>query len=165
MLNAAQSEAAIVAVLGHELSHIDRGHQLRHLKSMKLAQQTFAGRNGAVNFEQMMGNTMFIAQSFARPFRPEHESEADSDGVAWAYRKGYDPIEFAKLFLRWGRRDDGRSQNLPAFFRTHPYHRDRYDAVVAQLKELKRTDPRDDLYIGQKNLIELVPRSKRKYDE
>ncbi len=53
----------------------------------------------------------------------------------------------------------------PAFFRTHPYHRDRYDAVVAQLEELQRTEPRDDLYVGQKNLIELVPRSKRKYDE
>ena len=34
----------------------------------------------------MMGNTMFLAQSFARPFRPEQETEADADGVACARR-------------------------------------------------------------------------------
>jgi predicted Zn-dependent protease len=165
MLAAAQSEAALVAVLGHELSHIDHGHQLRPLKTMKLAQQTFAGPPQGMDFQRMMGNTMLMAKSFARPFRPEEETEADADGVAWAYRLGYDPHEFAKLFLRMARRDAGRDNSVPAFFRTHPYHRDRYEAVVAQLKELQRTHPRDDLYVGQKNLMELVPRSKRRYDE
>ncbi len=165
MFQATRSEAAMVAVLGHELSHMDHGHQLRQLKSMKLAQQTFTAPQRTFDFEKMMGNTMFLARTFARPFHPEQESEADADGVAWAYRKGYDPLELAKLFLRWDRRAKGRGDNVPAFFRTHPYHRDRYEAVLAQLEQLKRTEPRDDLYVGQKNLIQLVPRSKRRYDE
>jgi predicted Zn-dependent protease len=164
MLHAAQSEAALVAILGHELSHIDHGHQLRQLKSLKLAQRTFMGPPAGMDFQQMMSNTMFLAQALARPFRPEDETEADADGVTWAHRSGYDPLELAKLFLRMDRRDKDRGNNIPAFFRTHPYHRDRYEAVVAKARELQRTEPRDDLYVGQRNLVELVPRSKRRYD-
>ena len=44
MLECAQNEAALVGVLGHELSHVDHGHQLRYLKSMKLSQSTFGTR-------------------------------------------------------------------------------------------------------------------------
>ncbi len=116
MLGAVQSEAALVSVLGHELSHIDHGHQLRNLKSLKLAQQTFTAPPAAMDWQRMMSNTMFLAQSFARPFRPEEESEADADAVKWTYRLGYDPREFAKLFLRMEKEGDGRTANLPVLF-------------------------------------------------
>ena len=165
MLAAVHSEAALVSVLGHELSHIDHGHQLRNLKSLKLAQQTFTTPPATMDWQRMMNNTMFLAQSFARPFRPEEESEADADAVRWTYRLGYDPREFARLFLRMEKNEDGRPANLPSFFRTHPYHRDRYEAVLAQYEQLMRTQPRQDLYIGQKNLVEFIPRSKQKYPE
>ncbi len=165
LLQIVQSEAALVAILGHELSHVDHGHQLRQVKSMKLAQQTFTAQPGNMNIEQMLGNTMFLAQSFSRPFRPEDETQADQDGVRWCYELGYDPLELAKLFLRLDRQSDGRKEMVPEFFRSHPYHRDRYEAIVTQLKQLQRDRPRDDLYVGQRNLLECVPRSKRHYDE
>jgi len=165
LLKVVRSEAALVCILGHELSHIDHGHQLRHLKSMKLAQQTFTGQHGMFDVEKMMGNTMLIANLFARPFRPEDETQADADGVAWAYRIGYDPRELARLFLTMARRDQAQGEQVPMFFRSHPYHRDRYESVMDQYQRLQRADRRDDLYVGQKNLIELVPRSKRRYAE
>ena len=101
MLECAQNEAALVGVLGHELSHVDHGHQLRYLKSMKLSQSTFAPGGAPGNFPDMMNNVMLLTKSFARPFRPEEEAEADQDGATWAYRAGYDPRELAKLFLRF----------------------------------------------------------------
>ncbi len=165
MLRMAQSEAALVSVLAHELSHMDHGHQLRYLKSMKLAQRTFSTPPGGMDWERMMGSTMFLAQTFARPFRPEEESEADADAVRWTYQLGYDPRELGKMFLRMEKKDDGRQATIPSFFRTHPYHRDRYEAVMTQYDELMRTDPRPVLYVGQKNLIEMVPRSKHAYAE
>jgi predicted Zn-dependent protease len=173
MLDAVQSEAALVCVLGHELSHIDHGHQLRHLKSWKLAQQTMEPQR-QVDLQQVMDNAMFVARTFARPFRPEHEREADLDAVTWAYRLGYDPLEFAKLFLRWERRDrrlgrDAVKRQMPQFLRTHPYHRDRYQAVVRRVDQLKRSEPRgdphEDLYVGRTNLLRRIPRSQREYDE
>jgi predicted Zn-dependent protease len=169
MLDAAQSEAAVVGVLGHEMSHIDHGHQLRHLKSLKLAQQTFQSSR-MPDFQQMMNNTLFLTQAFARPFRPEHEREADQDAVTWTYRLGYDPMEFADLFLRWTRRDDRREpgawkKQLPEFLRSHPPHRDRYDAVVRRVRELRRAEPKDRLYVGRENLERWIPRSKQVYEE
>lgn len=169
MLDAAQSEAGLVCVLAHELSHIDHGHQLRQLKSLKLAQQTFQPRR-MPELQRMMNNTMFLAQTFARPFRPEDERVADEDAVTWAYRLGYDPLEFAELFRRWMRRDNRQGQDtwteeLPEFLRSHPPHRDRYQAVVARVRKLNRSEPRKNLYVGRKNLQQLVPRSECEYDE
>ena len=46
MLEFAQNEAALVGVIGHELSHIDHGHQLADLWWIKLAQQTYSSRGG-----------------------------------------------------------------------------------------------------------------------
>ena len=165
MLELAQSEAALVGVLGHELSHIDHGHQLRYLKSMKLAQRTFSGGRGAADLRRMMDNTLLISQSFARPFRPEEEAEADADGATWAYRLGYDPRELARVFLRMEERGGEPALEIPSFFRSHPHHRDRYEAVLRRFQQLQRSEPRAELYVGRRNLIELVPRSKRPFDE
>jgi len=169
MLDAAQSEAAIVCVLGHEMSHIDHGHQLRHLKSLKLARQTFQSTR-MPDLQHMMNNTLFLTQAFARPFRPEHEREADQDAVIWAYRLGYDPMEFADLFLRWTRRDDRRDpgawkKQLPEFLRSHPPHRDRYEAVVTHVRKLRRAEPKEHLYVGRENLERLIPRSEQEFEE
>lgn len=49
LLASAESEAALVSIVGHELSHLDRGHQLRRARSVKLAEQTFAGKRGGFN--------------------------------------------------------------------------------------------------------------------
>ncbi|MHB0959778.1 MAG: M48 family metallopeptidase [Pirellulaceae bacterium] len=165
MLECAQNEAALVGVLGHELSHVDHGHQLRYLKSMKLSQRTFASGDAPGNFPSMMNNVMLLTKSFARPFRPEEEAEADQDGATWAYRAGYDPREFAKLFLRFPQQEGDRNEKIPSFFRSHPFHRERYEAVLQRYHELMEDEPRADLYIGTQNLTERVPRSKREFDE
>lgn len=141
MLSAVPSEDALVAVIGHELSHIDHGHQLRYLKSMKLAQHPFSS-GAPKDFRSMMNNTMLLTSIFARPFRPEDETEADLDGATWAYRAGYDPRELAKLFLIFEKRSGGKNELMPAFFRTHPYNHQRYEAVLKRYEELKRTEPR-----------------------
>jgi predicted Zn-dependent protease len=158
MLEAAQNEATLVGVIGHELSHIDHGHQLRYLKSMKLTQRTFTSGGMPADPGNMMDNAMLLTSLFARPFRPEDETEADMDGATWTYRAGYDPRELAKLFLRFEQRNGGKNKNVPAFFRTHPYNRQRYDAVRKRYEELMRTEPRADLSVGRRNVWDRVPR-------
>ncbi|MHB8973396.1 MAG: M48 family metallopeptidase [Pirellulaceae bacterium] len=165
MLECAQNEAALVGVLGHELSHVDHGHQLRYLKSMKLSQSTFAPGGALANAPDMMNNVMLLTKSFARPFRPDEEAAADRDGATWAYRAGYDPRELAKLFLRFPQSAADRNELVPSFFRSHPYHRERYEAVLQCYQELMKTEPRADLYVGTQNLRERVPRSKRAFEE
>jgi predicted Zn-dependent protease len=166
LLAVARSEAALVGILGHELSHIDHGHQLRHLKALKLAQNPFQGGPRRFDFRDLMNNTWLMTQTFARPFRPEDETQADLDGATWAYEAGYDPREMAQLFLTLHRRDGERAGGgVPSFLRSHPFHRDRYEAILKRYEELLATRPRDDLYRGVQNLQQLVPRRQRRFDE
>ena len=100
-----------------------------------------------------------------RPFRPEDETAADADGATWAYRAGYDPRELAALFVRLAERDGNRGGQVPAFFRTHPYHADRYAAIVALYEQLQATEPRNDLYKGAANLRRRVTRMDQEFPE
>ena len=98
MIEFAESEAALVGVLGHELSHIDHGHQLRMARAMKLAQGGWNFESG--NPQDMQQHILLMTKNFARPFRPEDEATADRDGATWAFELGYEPREMARLFKR-----------------------------------------------------------------
>ncbi|MCA9123695.1 MAG: M48 family metalloprotease [Planctomycetaceae bacterium] len=147
MLDFAENEAAMIGVIGHELSHLDRGHQLYDAKRMKLMHNTFSGANG-FSPDKFFHSGAMLMRSFSRPFRPEDESQADKDGAKWAYELGYDPREMAKLFLRMHERDRGAAAGLPSFLRTHPYHLDRYKALMDLYNELQTANPNPKLVIG-----------------
>ena len=140
LLDDAQSEAALIGVLGHELSHIDHGHQLQLLRRMKVAEQTFAG-GGSFDPRRFLQNGTLLLRAFSRPFRPEDEVQADRDAAVWAFRLGYDPREFAELFRRWVERRPPGDELLPAFLRSHPAPSDRQRAVLQVLEELRRAEP------------------------
>jgi predicted Zn-dependent protease len=162
LLDQAPSEAALVGVIGHELSHLDHGHQLRIPRQMKLAQQTFGGKNTA-SAETFFRSGTLLVRAFLRPFRPEEEAQADQDGAKWAYAIGYDPRELAALLLTLHRRDAGSRDVLPGFLRTHPYPLDRYRSVMGTYDQLQATSPKADLYIGRENLRQRIPRSERRF--
>ena len=160
LLDYVENEAALIGVLGHELSHLDRGHQLVHLKTVKAAQQTFSDREGIVP-EDFFATGTAMMRVFMRPYRPEEELEADLDGARWAYEAGYDCRELAQLFLRWQQRDRQQRHEFASFWRSHPYHEDRYRAVMELYDELQREDPQDGLAIGRENLRTRTPLSSR----
>jgi predicted Zn-dependent protease len=162
MLNFAKNEAALVGIIGHELSHLDHGHQLYDAKRAKMMQSTFSGGNG-FSPDQFFRNGAMLMRSFSKPFRPEDESVADSNGAVWAYELGYDPREMAKGFLRMHERDRGAKANRPTFMRTHPFNLDRYQAVIERFKQLQATAPNDHLYLGAENLVERIPRSEKEF--
>jgi predicted Zn-dependent protease len=163
MLQAAENEAALVGVIGHELAHLDRGHQLADLRRLKLAQQTFAGDPGRVSFEQFFDVGSLLMRMWARPFRPEDEAEADRDGARWAYAAGYDPRQMAIVFHRFQEQAQRRRIPLPAFLQSHPPPADRLEQVMAEYRALQQQHPRRDLYVGRQNLRTRTPRAVREF--
>ncbi len=165
LLSFAENEAAVIGIVGHELSHLDRGHLLLPLKRAKVAQRTI--EDGAAGFDPAKffttGTTMMRLMS--RPFHPEDESAADHDGAAWAYRADYDPRELAALFLKLHQRDKDPKVPFASFFRTHPYSDDRHDAIMKQYDELEQNEPREPLYRGRQNLVGRIPRSQQVFPE
>jgi predicted Zn-dependent protease len=164
LLAFADNEAALIGIVGHELSHLDHGHQLLPLKRGKITERTLA--DGTAGFDpQKFFATGTMMRLVGRPFRPEDEAAADRDGAEWAYRAGYDPREMAALFDRLHRRDSDPKLPFGSFFRTHPYSDDRSEAIMKQYDELRQKDPRDALYRGKKNLTQRIARSQQEFPE
>jgi predicted Zn-dependent protease len=163
----AECEAALVGILGHELSHIDHGHQLRQLRAMKLAQGGWEanGANDRATTYGMPANVMLMTKQFARPFRAEDEAAADRDAAKWMLALGYDPLELADMFRRMDCRSPHDTTRMPSFLRTHPYHAERYAAIKEFAAEARKDRPDAKLYVGAENLRRRVPRSERGFAE
>ncbi len=160
-----ENEAALVGIVGHELSHLDRGHQLLPLKRVRLIQQQpFAG-GASFDPQKFFTSGTTMMRLMGRPFRPEDEATADRDGATWAYRAGYDPREMASLFAKLHQKNQDQKIPFTDFFRTHPYNEDRYDAIMKQSAELQQKDPQEKLYRGKKNLAQRVPKSQQEFPE
>ena len=158
MLELAETEAALVGVLAHELSHIDRGHQLDRYRRLAVAQEGF--QRGQFSLTEMFSRGRILMNTYARPFRPEQESEADADAARWTLRSGYSPLEFARLFDRFANRPGGRKARVAAFFRSHPPHHQRLVAVsdLAVTEARQRGVELAELYVGRENLQRRIPR-------
>src|SRR5439155_4829604 len=64
LLEQAGCEAAVVCVLGHELSHLDRGHLLRRAKQWKLAQEQLSAAPGDFDVSKMFDKLSLMQQLF-----------------------------------------------------------------------------------------------------
>jgi len=166
LLELAESEAALVGVVGHELSHLDHGHQLIMMKQSRIFEKGLNQNGKTFNPQQFFASGMQMMRMMSRPFRPQDESTADLDAVAWMYEAGYDPREFSKLLLRLRERISAKeSVPIPAFLRSHPPTRERSEAVLAQLDELQKKSPKPRLYVGRENLDRRIPRSVKEFEE
>ena len=152
MLDACGSEAALVGVLGHELSHLDRGHLLRRMKQWKLAQQQFSQPAAGFSPDKLVGTMSTMQQLFRRPFGPSEELDADTDGITWTYRAGYDPQALTEVYAAFEKHGMDQPDFLPAFLRTHPPSAKRRENLRASLEKLQAAKPETKLYVGRENL-------------
>jgi len=149
LLDQAGSEAALVGIVGHELSHLDHGHQLLPIRRIKWMQQT---AKEPQTLARLMHSGPALTRLWARPFRPEDERAADADGAAWAYAAGYDPRELARLFEP---RPDNPVEAVPweVFLKTHPTNSDRHAAILRQAQRMEADQPPSEpLFLGRENL-------------
>jgi hypothetical protein len=166
MLEQAGCEAAFVCVLGHELSHLDRGHLVRHAKQAKLAQQSLQAGERGFSMEDYLAKTGAMAGLFRRPFGLQEELQADRDGITWAYQLGYDPRALVELFDKMAARNDNPALDfMPAFFRTHPPSAERKEQVAAVYAELGKANPGGRSYLGRENLRRRLTKEQKRFDE
>jgi predicted Zn-dependent protease len=150
LLKFAANEAALVGILGHELSHLDRQHQLEQFKNSLLAQRTLTG--DVQDYRQFAGFSQIMMKSLMAPYALDQEKEADLDGCQWAFQAGYDPRELAEVFRRMNDRDQNRQNPVPGFLRSHPNHIDRFKAIRDASRKLIKTAPKKQLISGRENL-------------
>lgn len=166
LLEFAKSEAALIGIVGHELSHLDREHLVLPLKRTKILRTNSFVPPGSITPQKFATNGTMMMRLMGRAFRPEDEAAADRDGAEWAFQSGYDPRELADLFARLHLKNQDQKVPFGNFFRTHPYNEDRCAAISIQYEELTKNSAKDaKLYIGNTNLKQRVPKSKQEFAE
>jgi len=137
ILPAAQNEAALATVLGHEMAHATSRHGSQRMLQQNLAQTAMAGV--AMSLSDMdydkqravMGALGAGAQfGVLMPFSRKHESEADAIGLIYMARAGYDPQESIRF---WKRMETATGSQPPEFLSTHPSHGTRIQQLEAEI--------------------------------
>ena len=136
------NEAQLAGVLGHEIGHIVKKHQLKVLQK----QQVLNFGAGLLNDKLAKDNKLISksigsgAEISARSLDKSAEYEADRLGVSYATRAGYEPFGLADVLqtLSQTSKNDG---SVALLFKTHPLPEDRLtalgDAVGSKLDNIK----------------------------
>jgi len=131
----ANTEAALAAVMGHEMAHAVARHGSQRLLRTSMAQTLLMGANVSMgNMDSRERQTIMAALGAGAqygvilPFSREHETEADEMGLLYMARAGYDPHEAITF---WQRMSSAASPQPPEFASTHPSHGRRIEDLQA----------------------------------
>jgi len=150
LMRAADNEAQLASVVGHEIGHIVGRHSVKQLRQAAIAQ-------GAMTAAGVENNTLVniaVELGIARPHSRSDEREADTYGldniVAAGYAPSAMPAFMAKLL---------RSGSPPTFLSTHPSVSSRIDDLNAQINPAtanQGTGLNDEAY---RNVVASIPAS------
>lgn len=128
-----KNEAALAAVLGHEVAHATKRHgKERYARAIKgnvaglvigaatvIGGQLFCESKSCRMLTGLGGAAAGFAVAFLdRKFSRGDETEADKAGQVYMAKAGYDPSEASKLWERMGAQNKGAAP--PEFMSTHP---------------------------------------------
>lgn len=125
LVEAAESDDEIVAVLAHELGHVEERHTMRHVL------QTSAG---GVLLAAVIGDLVSVTSyaaalpAFLLNARYSRDFEREADGFAFALldRAGIDRAHFVRFLTRL---EQTHGSGLPGFLSTHPRAEERGQAA------------------------------------
>jgi predicted Zn-dependent protease len=130
------SEDELAVVVGHELGHVNARHSVKRMSEMMLAQVGLAaGSAVSPTIAKLSGAAGAGVQLLFLKFSRDDEYQADSLGIDYARRAGYDPgsmVTFFDAMQKNGDLSGGRA--IPGFLSTHPLTADRVREVKAMLK-------------------------------
>lgn len=127
LIKAAENEAQLASVLGHEVGHIASRHSIEQMREATLAQ----GLAGAAGLDRNIAVNIGVDLALRRPASRRDEYEADERGFNTLGRAGYAQsamVEFMKKLV-------GQS-SPPTFLSTHPAAGDRVEALQERLAEI-----------------------------
>jgi len=125
-----QNEAQLAGVLGHEIAHVVKKHQLKVLQK----QQLLSMGAGLLSDKYAKDNALISkaigsgAEISARSLDKSAEYEADRLGLSYATRAGYEPYGLAEVLQTLGQ-SSSSDANVALLFKTHPHPDERLTAL------------------------------------
>jgi len=157
LILAADSEAELAGVMGHEISHVAARHGTRNATKGEIAQLAMIpvmmlGPGGLAGLGIYEGLNVAIPLGFLQ-FSRDNEFEADYLGLQYMYKAGYDPNAFVTFFEKVEAEEKRQPGKVPKVFSTHPPTPDRVKAIQ---KEIGQVLPARDQYIVTTSEFDLV---------
>ncbi len=145
LMLAAQSESELASVMAHEIGHVSQRHIARMIGNQKqdsllpiagMLLGALAMRSSPdLGIAAMMSGTGMAAQrrlSFGR----DAEREADRVGLNILNSGGFETSGMVNFFGRLQNASRNRSDNMPAWLRTHPLTTERIADIEARIRDM-----------------------------
>jgi predicted Zn-dependent protease len=137
-IEAADNEAQLAGVMGHEIGHVILRHGTNQATKAQLG-QGFLGILGAVLGNGAVGQIVstgggFLANSVFLKYSRDAESQADLIGTQVLYDLSYDPTAMAVFFDKLAKEHKGT--RTEEFFSNHPIPENRVAKVNAEIQKL-----------------------------
>jgi beta-barrel assembly-enhancing protease len=167
-IEAADNEAQIAGVIGHEISHVI----LRHGTNQASKGQLIGGASGVLGGllgGSRMGQAAALggalaANSVLLKYSRDAESQADLMGTQILFDAGYDPRAMAQFFDKLAKEHKGSS--VEQFFSNHPIPENRVARVNQEIQKIgpEPTNPKTDSpdFQSTKRILLAMPAPKPK---
>jgi predicted Zn-dependent protease len=138
LINAAEDEAEMAAVVAHEMGHVYYRHGARQVSratSLSVVEQILLGTEGGQAAQLVSG---LLGQGVMFNYSRDAEREADAVAVQTLYRAGYDPKAMGTFFQKLLKTYGESKGPVSTFFATHPPTSERIRNVNMQVGQLPK---------------------------
>ncbi len=141
LIAAADNEAQIAGVLGHEMGHVMLRHGTNQASKANLIQIPAMIAGGLFDKGGMMGTLAQVgiglgANSVLMKFSRTAETDSDLFGARLVHNAGYNPVELARFFEKL-EAETGKGSAMTQFFSQHPNPGNRIKSIQADMKFYK----------------------------
>lgn len=139
LLNIVSSDDQLAAVIGHEVTHVQRRHAAQRIGTQRAGQlgvqlaQIGLGVGGVQGADQIAGLIgAGVSYGVILPFSRDQEYEADAGGLTTMAKAGYDPRASVTLWQTMAAQKSRNGQPLE-FASTHPSDANRIQRLQQQI--------------------------------
>ena len=143
LLRTVDTESELAAALAHEIAHVAARHGTRQASDSQLAHAAtipllLAGGIGGICFGA--ADRLFVPAGYMAISRG-FETEADSLGLQYLYKSGYDPLGMVDFFEKLSSYDERRHGHIRNVLSTHPLAVDRLVAIQKSIETTLKERP------------------------